>query len=120
MYRYKDKTVEQYRREYYKRIPIEWRMYNSAKARAKSKGLPFDLEKHDIIIPAICPYLGIPIISSEKKVTANSPSLDRIKTELGYVKGNVEVISHMANRMKQDVSPEMLLYFSRKVIEKFT
>lgn len=38
----------------------------------------------------------------------NSPSLDRIKNDAGYIKGNVVVVSHRANRMKGDSTPEEL------------
>lgn len=38
----------------------------------------------------------------------NSPSLDRIRNELGYVRGNVIVISNRANRLKSDASIEEL------------
>lgn len=38
----------------------------------------------------------------------DSPSLDRIKPELGYVKGNIRVISFKANSIKNDASIEEL------------
>ena len=43
----------------------------------------------------------------------NSPSLDRIDPGKGYVKGNVQVISMQANRMKNDGSIEELLLLSK-------
>ena len=36
----------------------------------------------------------------------NSPSLDKIIPELGYVKGNVRVISFKANKYKNDMDRE--------------
>lgn len=68
-------------------------MFRGAKARAKKAGLPFDLTLEDIVIPALCPALGTPMVK---------PSLDRTIPSLGYVKGNVQVISHRANRLKCD------------------
>ena len=41
-------------------------------------------------------------------MTRNSPSLDRIRLELGYVKGNVRVISGRANLLKNDATIEEL------------
>lgn len=78
----------------------------AAKKRAKSLGVPFNLTEEDIIFPEICPALGIPVvlekIDGPRKRTNNTPSLDRIIPELGYVKGNVEMISWRANRLKND------------------
>lgn len=91
----------------------------AARKRAKEKGLPFNLEKSDIIIPTHCPYLGlelknwVPRGQSRRQVI----SLDRIIPELGYVKGNIQVISHLANTMKNDASKEELISFAKKILE---
>tara|TARA_R110002096_G_scaffold58562_1_gene147378 strand:- start:878 stop:1360 length:483 start_codon:yes stop_codon:yes gene_type:complete len=78
-------------------------MLLNAKSRAKRKGFPFDIEESDIIIPKICPVLGINIITNTiRKPTDNSPSLDKFIPELGYVKGNIAVISVRANRIKNN------------------
>ncbi len=86
-------------------------MLRSARKRAVKYGLPFDLELMDIKIPVYCPALGIPLIAggNAHAPTDNSPSLDRIKPELGYVKGNVIVVSLRANRIKTDASLEEIL-----------
>ena len=89
-------------------------MFRRAKRRAKTKGVPFDLSVEDIIIPELCPILGIPLMvgvgacGGNGGPTDSSPSLDRIIPELGYVKGNVQVISNRANRFKSDASIEEL------------
>ena len=74
-------------------------MYRAAKARAKEKGRDFNIELSDIVIPTLCPVLGIPM---------DRPSLDRIDGTKGYVKGNVRVISHRANMLKNDATIEEL------------
>lgn len=79
-------------------------LLSSAKKRARYEGLPFDLELSDISIPDICPVLGIPLLVKEGKRTNNTPSLDKIIRDKGYVKGNVQVISWRANRLKCDAS----------------
>lgn len=79
-----------------------------ARQRAKKAGLAFDLTKEDVIIPEFCPALGIKLCQGTRQEHDASPSLDRIRPELGYVKGNVVVISHKANRIKTDASPEEL------------
>lgn len=81
-------------------------MLNNAKERAKKKGLEFNITVDDIVIPDICPLLKIPIIQAVgiKCASHNSPSIDRIDNSLGYVKGNVIIISWRANRIKADAS----------------
>ena len=97
---------------------FEHKLFNSAKASAKKKQIPFNLDVSDIIIPKNCPYLGTPLTKTQGKgkVLTNA-SLDRIVPELGYVKGNVQVISFLANRMKSNASIQELLTFANKVIE---
>lgn len=73
------------------------------KSRAKKKSIPFDLEPEDIEYPETCPYLGIILkhhLGEGCGPKDDSPSLDRIDPSKGYVKGNVEVISHRANMIK--------------------
>ena len=75
---------------------------------AKCKGVPFNLTLEDIKVPEFCPILGIPLARSTGSHTDSSPSLDRIDPSLGYVRGNVIVISYRANRIKNDATiPEL-------------
>ena len=85
---------------------LEYRMLKSSKCRAKKAGLSFNIEIEDVIIPKVCPLLEIPIIRGTKTIVPNSPTLDRKNSNLGYVKGNVWVISDKANRVKNDASLE--------------
>ena len=88
---------------------LEYKMLKYAKKRAKEYRKEFNLELSDIEIPHECPILHIPLIRIPRgKPTNNSPSLDRINSSLGYIKGNVKVISMRANRLKQDSSVEEL------------
>lgn len=73
-----------------------------AKKQAKALGYDFNLELSDIVFPTHCPVLGMPLVLSDKHVKDDSPSLDRIDSTKGYVKGNVWVISQRANRIKND------------------
>lgn len=84
----------------------ETRLLLGAKHRALSKGLPFDITVDDLIIPEVCPLLGTPITLNGPSDT--SPSLDRIRPEIGYVRGNVQVISNRANRIKNNATPQEL------------
>ena len=99
-------------------------LLNSAKRRARDKKYKFNIEVSDINIPTMCPILDIPILrvyTEGKKAgpTPNSPSLDRIDNTKGYVKGNVQVISHLANTMKASASPEELVKFARWILKTY-
>jgi hypothetical protein len=96
-------------------------LLKAAQVRARAKGIPFDLQIEDIIVPEYCPVLGIKLeISVDLGGKPASPSLDRTIPKLGYVRGNVQVISAQANAMKRDASPEQLKRFCEyylKVLE---
>jgi hypothetical protein len=85
-------------------------MWSRAKYRAKQKGIDFTIEQEDIIIPDRCPLLGIELVCHRGKGSqqGNSPSLDRIDSTKGYIKGNVWVISNRANTLKNDASLQEL------------
>ena len=65
------------------------------------KGLDFNLEIEDIIIPSVCPIFHTPWINNDPDL---SPSGDRIDPTKGYIKGNIQVISNKANRIKSNAS----------------
>lgn len=76
--------------------------YWQAKKRAKENGFEFSITPDDIVIPEICPLLQIPIFRNVGVLGGNSPSLDRIDSSRGYISGNVWVISHRANAIKNN------------------
>ena len=100
----------------YLKLNIAKTLLYSAKRRAVLYSLPFDICEEDIVIPDLCPILKIPIQRGDHKVTASSPSLDRIIPELGYVKGNIQVVSYKANTMKSDATLTELFNFARWVL----
>lgn len=81
-------------------------LLSAARRRAKVKGLAFNLTIEDIVVPLLCPALGIPIRREAEKWADDVPTLDRIDSSKGYVKGNVMVISKRANFLKNDASVE--------------
>ena len=90
-------------------------MVAKARTRAKDKNIPFNIDLPYIrsIVPSHCPVFNIPLEWSRRRgvgpvALSNSPSLDRIDPERGYVKGNVWIISFKANRIKNDASHEEL------------
>lgn len=97
-------------------------MLRAAKSRAKQRGLPFNLTYADIVVPAHCPILGLPLKHYHGEGPGGRPdsaSLDRLVPELGYVAGNVQVISHLANTMKATASIEHLRAFAAWVGRTF-
>ena len=91
-------------------------MLSRARSRAKKKNMEFNLEESDIVIPPICPVLGIPLIvgsGGKRGPGINSPSLDRVDNSKGYVKGNVRVVSNWVNVFKNEWTIELL----EKVLE---
>ena len=105
-------------KEYHTKNNKRYKILLNLKKRAKIKGMDFDLTLDDIPeIPKVCPVLNIPIIENkgEHKPSDNSPSVDRIDSKKGYVKGNIRIISNRANRIKADATIEEL----RKVLEDY-
>lgn len=97
---------------------VEKRMLNLARKRARKVGLEFSITIEDIVIPEICPYLKTKLITSNGNgQNSNNVSLDRIDSSKGYIKGNVQVISHLANSMKNNASKEQLVRFATSIIE---
>jgi hypothetical protein len=80
-----------------------------ARDRARASNVPFDITVKDIVIPEFCPVLGIRLERGKKRATFASPTLDRKIPTLGYVKGNVTVMSNRANTVKSDASAEELM-----------
>lgn len=83
-------------------------MYSDAKRRAKRKGIEFSIKPEDLVLPKVCPILQIPLFVSGAKCTNNSPSIDRIDNNKGYIKGNVVIVSFKANTIKSNSTIEEL------------
>lgn len=97
---------------------LQLSLLRSAKQRAKTKGLEFDIDISDIPLPEKCPLLGIPLNTSFGRATDNSYSIDRIDSSKGYIKGNVWVISKRANTLKGNASLEELSLLVQNLEQK--
>ena len=100
---------------------VEYKLWERARNRCKTSGRVFDIEVADIKIPRLCPYLGVELIPHQGTSGGKpySPSLDRINNEGGYTKDNIQVISHLANQMKANASPEELVKFAKSILLRF-
>lgn len=88
---------------------MAWRQRNPCRDQfhhrrnsALHAGIPFTITLEEIVWPERCPVLDIPLSYAKGRGSArdDSPSIDRISSRLGYVPGNVAVISHRANTIK--------------------
>lgn len=109
-----------YAMERYRRDPRA-SIFKGAKARALKNNLEFSITIDDIVIPEFCPYLGIRLFvgTYADRRRGHAPTLDRIDNSKGYTKDNIEVISDLANRMKQNASADILIKFALAVLDKF-
>ncbi len=101
-----------------KTIPYNTRsMLRHAKDRAIKKGIEFSITKADIPVPETCPLLDIKL-SATDGIPDTRPSIDRIDPALGYVKGNVWVVSTRANQIKSNASWQELELIAKRLKEK--
>jgi hypothetical protein len=88
-------------------------LVREARKRAKKAGIPFSLKQDDVVWNTRCPILGTCLDYSRVGqrmwdfLPENIPSLDRILPKLGYVPGNVAVISLKANTIKNNGTAEI-------------
>lgn len=89
-------------------------LVGTAKSRAKSRKIDFNISVDDLKpFPKTCPILGVKLdyVGEKRKDRATSPSLDRVRNNEGYIKGNVRIISYKANAMKSNHTVESLQKF---------
>lgn len=90
---------------------------------AKKQGLPLgfssaaELASYVVeIAPAKCPVFDVAFVERGSGFSNWSPSIDKIDPKLGYVRGNIQVISLLANCMKRNASKEQLKQFAHWVL----
>jgi hypothetical protein len=80
----------------------------ASKGRAKREGVPHAITFTDLLPLATgaCPVLGIPLAYSRTTGVIHdaSPTVDKMKPELGYVPGNIVVVSFRANAIKRNAT----------------
>jgi hypothetical protein len=94
------------------RDPEGWsrRMLVRIRHKCKKTGIPFNLTVADLAVPLVCPVFGTPFVmgGADGYKDWHSPSVDRVKPDLGYVTGNVCIISVRANTIKNDATADEL------------
>jgi hypothetical protein len=108
---------ESIRKKKFKDDPQHYLWY-VARTRSRQKKIEFTITKEDIIIPETCPILNTPLEKGDGYLP-NAMSLDRVNNDLGYVPGNVRVISRKANLMKSaltlDVLEKLIKYIKSEI-----
>lgn len=79
-------------------------LYKNIKSRCKKTGREFSIDLEDIIIPEKCPVFGFELKREDKQTWMCAPSVDRIDSSKGYIKGNITVVSRRANILKRDAT----------------
>lgn len=90
-------------------------MWKQAKHRSQwdYDNMEFSIEVEDVVLPEGCPYMGVGFIPLDKKY---GYSLDRIDSSKGYTKDNIQVISRIANIMKNNATEQELISFAKGVL----
>jgi hypothetical protein len=85
---------------------------SKAKRRAEKRGVPCTITVELLLTlrarSTRCPALGLELKYADGPRAPNSASLDCIHPALGYIPGNVIVVSHRANTIKSDATAEEL------------
>ncbi len=106
------KKCEAIRAERARRFDPKKQLLIYAKQRAVRHGIPIDITMKDFDLPEFCPVfpsIRLQAQTGAGRKTDCSPSLDKIVPSLGYVKGNVIVMSWKANHAKLDMTLEELI-----------
>lgn len=103
-------------------------MFRVMKRHAAESNKEFSLELHDLREQwnkqqGVCPYTGWSLILP--RTTGHSPpktpdkaSVDRIRSDVGYVKGNIQFVAMIAQFAKHDWDDSVLLEFGRALVAK--
>lgn len=116
-YGFKANMPENHYKDDYDRI--RGYIIRNTKYTAKRRGIKFQLTYEDFEIPKYCPILGVKItyLNESNGNHASHSTLDRIDNSKGYVKGNVIVISRLANAMKNEANFDQLQLFAKNILK---
>lgn len=87
-------------------------LLRQAASRAKARQLPFDFTADDVSAlwsdqKGLCYWFKVPMGMGVERNTLDLPTLDRVSSDGGYVRGNVVLSCLAANRAKGDSDPDV-------------
>lgn len=105
------------------KFPFEQSYLRKIKERAKKSGFEFDLtlDYLNSIFNGKCKLTGLDIQFGKHwklKLSDQTASLDRIDSEKGYIKGNVQWVHKDINRMKWAFTEKYFIELCKKVVTK--
>ena len=80
--------------------------FNRKRANSIKNGYSWNINFGDINWSLTCPILNLELDYFAEFRQENSVSFDRIDSNLGYIPGNVQIVSWRANRIKNDGTAE--------------
>lgn len=95
-------------------------IWENAKDRAIKNNIEFTIKIEDIIVPELCPLLNVSFVPGNKENKWYTWSLDRIDSTKGYTKENIQVVTYLANTMKNKASKEELITFANNILKLMT
>jgi hypothetical protein len=76
---------------------VETAMFERSLRRAREKEVPHTIQPSDIKIPKECPINGLKLVRGKGVAHSGSPTLVCVDQRLGYVPGNIVVVSFRAS-----------------------
>ena len=100
---------------------IPHRYFSALKQGAVARGLIFDISIDDIQEQLeeqnfLCVYTGTRLVFGNSVELGNA-SVDRINSQVGYVRGNIQIIDKKVNIMKWDMDEEEFLSLCKIITE---
>ena len=114
---------QQYSRDWKRNNPARTLLHNARK-RSRTDGVICTITEADIVIPEYCPVFPWIALTHGHTTERGQPlptaaSLDKIDPSRGYIPGNVQVISFLANAMKQNATVKELKSFADWIYATF-
>ena len=96
------------------------RLLNAAKTRAKSKNIPYDLDKDWVEFEyskGVCAVTKTPLNVKSDSYSVNTPSIDQIHPSKGYTKENCRLVCYWYNTAKNRFTDGQVLLMCKAVVE---